>query len=216
MPRRVADERRDGLARVDPVRLAVGVPLRARQQVTVAVPDLATDDIARRGDQERVVGPTDEIGRPDDLPVAGRRRRGRRTPPGARRRAGRRRGRSVSPEAPPRGPRGSRHAPPEQAIDPAATPARRRGRLDAAVGQGEQQADDDGVGQQRRAAVADERQGDPGQRDELEVARGDDERLDADDQGQPGRQERPEVVGRRRRDAQPALDDDEVDARGSP
>ncbi len=73
-PRRVADQRRHGLARVDPIRLAVGVPFRTRQQVTVAVPDLATDDIARRGDQQRVIGPTDEIGRPDDLPVAGGRR----------------------------------------------------------------------------------------------------------------------------------------------
>ena len=80
------------------------------------------------------------------------------------------------------------------------------------VGQRQQQPDDDGVRQQRRAAVADERQRDAGQREELEVAGRDDERLDADDEGEAGREDRPEVVGGRGADPQPALDDDEVQA----
>ena len=97
----------------------------------------------------------------------------------------------------------------------AARRCRRRRRLDALVGEGEEQADDERVGEQRRTAVADERQGDPGQRQDLEVAGRDDERLDADDQREPDREERPEVVGGRRADPQAALDDDEVQARGS-
>ena len=47
---------------------------------------------------------------------------------------------------------------------------------------------------------------------ELQVAARDDERLDADHQRQAGRQEGPEVVRGGRRDAQAALDDDEVEA----
>ena len=91
-------------------------------------------------------------------------------------------------------------------------PARRRRRFDALVGQREQQPDDEGVREQRRAAVADERQRHAGQRQHLEVARRDDERLDPDDQRQPDREQRPEVVGRGGADPQAALDDDEVEA----
>ena len=89
--------------------------------------------------------------------------------------------------------------------------ARRRGRLDAAVRQGEQQPDDERVREQRRAAVRDERQRDARQRHELEVARRDDERLDADHEAETRGEQRPEVVGRRGRDAQAALDHHEVE-----
>ena len=210
-PRRVADERRDGLARVDPVRLAVGVPLRGGQDVPVAVEDHAADHVPGGGDQERVVGPADEVGRADDLPVAGARgedRERQRAGPG---RAGRRRARSASPPDGPRSRRLTRRSAAAAGRTGRGRGAWRRWRLDAPVGQREQQPDDDRVGQQRRAAVADERQGDPGQRDELQVAGRDDERLDPDDEGQAGGEQRPEVVGRRGRDPQAALDDHEVE-----
>src|SRR6185369_15206708 len=95
-----------------------------------------------------------------------------------------------------------------QAGEAAARPRRRR-RLDAAVGQGQEKSDDDPVDEQRGPAVADEREGDARQRDQLQVARGDDQRLGPDDECETGREQRPELVGRRRRDPEPALDDDE-------
>ena len=59
--------------------------------------------------------------------------------------------------------------------------------------------------------IRDERQRDAGQRDQLEVPGRDDERLDAHHEGQPGGEERPEVVVRGGRDAQASLHDDEVE-----
>ena len=52
----------------------------------------------------------------------------------------------------------------------------------------------------------------PGQRDQLEVAGGDDERLHADHQRQAGGEDRPELVLRRRGDPQPPLHEHEVQA----
>src|SRR6185503_16188557 len=75
--------------------------------------------------------------------------------------------------------------------------------------QGEEKADDDPVHEQRGSAVADERQRDPRQRDQLEVAGCDDERLRADDEGEARGEERPELVGRGGGDPQAALHDDE-------
>ena len=82
-----------------------------------------------------------------------------------------------------------------------------RRRLDAAIAERQQQPDDRAVDQQRRAAVADERQRDTGQRHDAQVAAGDDRGLDDDDQRQAGGQQGPEIVGRRRRDAEAALGD---------
>ena len=70
---------------------------------------------------------------------------------------------------------------PLQHPTPASLAGRGR-RLDAAIGQREQQPDDEAVREQRRPAVADERQRHPGERQDLEVAGRDDECLDADDQ----------------------------------
>ncbi len=61
----------------------------------------------------------------------------------------------------------------------------------------------------RRTPVADERQGHPGQGQHLEVAGGDDERLDPDDQRQADREERPKVIGRGGTDPEPAFDEHE-------
>ena len=81
------------------------------------------------------------------------------------------------------------------------------------IGEDEQEPDDESVGEQRRAAIRDERQRDPGQRDELEIAARDDERLHADHERETRREERPEVVMRRGGDAKPARHDDEVQAK---
>src|SRR5947207_2221283 len=67
----------------------------------------------------------------------------------------------------------------EQACQPAPLRAGWRRRLDAAIGEREQQTHDDRVRQQRRAAVADEWQRDACERDQLQVAGGDNERLHA-------------------------------------
>ena len=188
----------------------------------MAVPDQAADDVPGRRDDGRVVG-RGRRDRPSGRPASSRRRR---RGPRTRGRGQRRRWATFRRSAggpPPAGRpvtalplrRDSRGAPAAGPARPSAARggrARRWWRLDAAVRERQQQPDDDRVGEQRRPAVADERQRDAGQRDELEVAGGDDERLDPDDQRQAGREQRPEVVGRGRRDAQAALDDDEIEA----
>ncbi len=68
------------------------------------------------------------------------------------------------------------------------------------------------VREQARAAVRDERQGDPGQWDQLQIAGRDDRGLAADHERQPGAEERPEVVRRGGRDAEAAHHDHEVAA----
>ena len=93
---------------------------------------------------------------------------------------------------------------------------RRNDAAEAAVAERQQQADDDRVGQQRRAAVADERQRDAGQRHQLEIAADDERRLQHDDQRQPGRQQRLEVVAGARGDVEAALRDQQVQRRRSP
>ena len=114
------------------------------------------------------------------------------------------------------------HADPEQAAADARcrhqattdlTDAERPGRHapdGSSVAEGEQQPDDEGVGQQRRAAVADEREGHPGERHEAQVGGHDERRLEHDDERQPGGQQRLELIGCPRRDAQPSLGEDEV------
>ena len=81
-----------------------------------------------------------------------------------------------------------------------------------AVGDHEQQREQDEVRDDRRAAVGDEGQRHAGQRDELRDAADDDEDLQAEDRRQPRRQQLGERVPGQRRGLEAALDDEEVDA----
>ncbi len=80
----------------------------------------------------------------------------------------------------------------------------------ARVGEPQQEGQDDVVGQQRGSAVADEGQGDAGQRDELDDATDDDERLEPHDRGEAGGEQLLEGVLGAQRDAQPAADEQQV------
>ena len=82
----------------------------------------------------------------------------------------------------------------------------------------QQQGQQREVGHDGAAPVADERQGDAGQRDQLGDAADDDERLQSEDGGQARGEQTREVVPRPHGDAQAAVDEDEVeqdDARGA-
>ena len=92
-----------------------------------------------------------------------------------------------------------------------ARPAR-LGRLTAGpVGDQQQQRQQDEVGDDRAAAVADEGQGDAGQRDHPGDAADDHEGLDREDRGQPGRQQLREAVVGEQRDLEAAGGDQQVD-----
>ena len=88
----------------------------------------------------------------------------------------------------------------------------RHGLLDASVAERKEQAYDRAVDEQRRAAIAHQRQGDSSQRHDAEIAAGDDRGLDDDDQRQACREQRAEVVNGKCCDAEAALGDDQVEA----
>ena len=92
---------------------------------------------------------------------------------------------------------------------PTGADAGRRRWLDALVGQGEEEPDDERIGEDGRPSVADVRQSDAGQWQNLEIAGGDDECLDPDHERQTDREQRAKVVGSRGTDPEPALDDHE-------
>ena len=71
-PGRVADDLADRPVGVGPIQLTVLVPLVPGEHGPAPVEDPAALHGARRGDDRRVVGRPDEIGRDDDAPVAGR------------------------------------------------------------------------------------------------------------------------------------------------
>ena len=94
----------------------------------------------------------------------------------------------------------------------AAHPARRFGRFTPGpVGDQQQQRQQHEVGDDRAAAVADEGQGDAGQRDHPGDAADDHEGLDREDRGQPGRQQLREAVAGQQRDLEAAGGDQQVD-----
>ena len=80
-----------------------------------------------------------------------------------------------------------------------------------AVGDEQQQREQDEVRDDRRPAVGDERQRDAGQRDELRDAADDDEDLQREHGGQAGREQLGERVRRDHRGLEAALDDQQVD-----
>ena len=96
---------------------------------------------------------------------------------------------------------------------PSANPAG-RGSADlaaSAVGDQQQQRQQDEVGDDRAAAVADEGQGDAGQRDHPGDAADDHEGLDREDRGQAGREQLREAVVGEQRDLEAAGGDQQVD-----
>ena len=93
-------------------------------------------------------------------------------------------------------------AAPVRAVAPARLSA-----LDVVVGDAQQQRDDHEVGDERRPAVRDERQRDAGERDHADDAADDDERLDADDRGEPGGEQLRERPVGLDRDAEAAADE---------
>src|SRR5581483_1802630 len=101
-----------------------------------------------------------------------------------------------------------RSSPARSSAPPPPTPEGRD--PDRSIGEREEEPDGDAVGEERRAAVAHERERDPGERDDPQVPGRDDEGLNRDDEGETGGEEGSEVVGRRDGDPEPPLDDDEV------